>query len=209
MFVYSVKSSKLKVVLLIVLCVVAAVAFLLASSMSKKASTQGGITLKANNSEQRIAFLSQFGWDISHDPIEVCEVIIPSEFDKTYEDYNKIQKQNGFDLEKYKGMRVKRWTYEIKNYPGYPAENSCIRANMLVYDGLVIGGDVCSVELNGFMHSFDMPKNNAGTTTATSDGSTKSATKAPTTVTTAVVTKAPDTTVKAPITTVATTAKAH
>ncbi|MEG1614056.1 MAG: DUF4830 domain-containing protein [Oscillospiraceae bacterium] len=166
MFVYSVKSSKIKVVLLIALCILAAVAFLLASSMEKKASNQGGVSLKANNSEQRVAFLSQFGWEISQDPVEVCEVIIPAEFDKTYENYNKIQKKNGFNLEKYKGMRVKRWTYEIKNYPGYPSDSGCIRANMLVYDGLVIGGDVCSVELNGFMHGFDRPQKDGTATTA-------------------------------------------
>ncbi len=165
MFVYSVKSSKVKVVLLVALCVVAAVAFLLASSTSKETSNLGGVSLKAENAEQRVAFLSQFGWEISKDPLEVCEVIIPSEFDKTYENYNKIQKNNGFDLSKYKGMRVKRWTYEIKNYPGYATDSGCIRANLLVYDGLVIGGDVCSVELNGFMHGFDMPKSSAITTT--------------------------------------------
>lgn len=182
MFVYSVKSSKIKVVLLIALCVLATVAFLLASSMEKKSANQGGINLKANNSEQRVAFLSQFGWEISPDPIEVSEVIIPSEFDNTYENYNKIQKENAFDLEKYKGMRVKRWTYEIKNYPGYPSDSGCIRANILVYDGLVIGGDVSSVELNGFMHGFDMPQRDSTSTTAgganktcaTSSGTTKS-----------------------------------
>lgn len=160
MFVYSVKSSKIKVILLIALCTLATVAFLLASSMDNKAANKGGISLKANNSEQRVAFLAQFGWEFAQDPVEVSEVIIPSEFDQTYEKYNEIQKDQGFDLETYKGMRVKRWTYEIKNYPGYSADTGCIRANILVYDGLVIGGDVCSVELSGFMHGFDKPQQN-------------------------------------------------
>ncbi len=162
MFVYSVKSSKIKVVLLIALCTLATIAFLLASSMDNKAANKGGINLKANNSEQRVAFLAQFGWEFEQDPAEVAEVIIPAEFDQTYEKYNKIQKDQGFDLELYKGMRVKRWTYEIKNYPGYSADAGCIRANILVYDGLVIGGDICSVELNGFMHGFDKPQQEGG-----------------------------------------------
>ncbi|MGB4023807.1 MAG: DUF4830 domain-containing protein [Acutalibacteraceae bacterium] len=162
MFVYSVKSSKIKVVLLIALCTLATIAFLLASSMDNKAANKGGINLKAGNSEQRVAFLSQFGWEFDKDPTEVSEVIIPAEFDQTYEKYNKIQKEQGFDLEPYKGIRVKRWTYEIKNYPGYGSDSGCIRANILVYDGLVIGGDVCSVELDGFMHGFDKSQEDSG-----------------------------------------------
>ena len=42
-------------------------------------------------------------------------------------------------------------TDEIENYPGQ-AEG--VRANILVYKNKVIGGDVCSVELDGFMHGF-------------------------------------------------------
>ena len=37
-----------------------------------------------------------------------------------------------------------------------PTDGS-IRANLLVYDGVVIGGDVCSVALDGFMHGFERP----------------------------------------------------
>lgn len=53
----------------------------------------------------------------------------------------------------YAAKRVKRWTYRVTNYPGYE-DKSCIQATLLVYDGQVIGGDVCSVELEGFMHGF-------------------------------------------------------
>ena len=120
-----------------------------------------GIVLKASDTKERVAFLSQFGWEVSEDPLEVAEVIIPTEFDETYKAYNDIQKKQGFDLEKYKGTRVKRWTYEIKNYPGYAGNSGCIRANILVCDGNVIGGDICSVELDGFMHGFKVKENAA------------------------------------------------
>ena len=36
------------------------------------------ITAKASDSAERIAFLSQFGWKINEEPVEVTEVIIPS-----------------------------------------------------------------------------------------------------------------------------------
>ncbi|MBR2893486.1 MAG: DUF4830 domain-containing protein, partial [Clostridia bacterium] len=46
------------------------------------------------------------------------------------------------------------WSYEIKNYPGYENTDGVIRGNILVYDGIVIGGDICSIELDGFMAGF-------------------------------------------------------
>jgi len=51
------------------------------------------INLKAGNSEQRgWLFCHNIGWEFDKDPTEVSEVIIPAEFDQTYEKYNKIQK---------------------------------------------------------------------------------------------------------------------
>ena len=114
------------------------------------------MSIKASTHEERMAFISQYGWEVDEEPVEVQEVIIPSEFDDTYTAYNEIQKDQGFDLSVYAGMRAKRWTYIIKNYAGYENKD-CIRVNILVYDGLVIGGDVCSIELDGFMHTFQMP----------------------------------------------------
>ena len=37
-------------------------------------------------------------------------------------------------------------------------------ANLLVLDGRVIGGDICSVELNGFIHGFVNPNDTASLT---------------------------------------------
>lgn len=157
MFVYSVKSSKIKMVILVLLVVLLVLAMLLVTRLHQPAEADSVLNIKAENAEQRVAFLSQFGWSFDEDPVEVAEVIIPPEFDEVYEKYNAIQKEQGFDLTKYQGKRVKRWTYAIKNYPGYAADSGCIHANLLVYEGQVTGGDVCSVELNGFMHGFDYP----------------------------------------------------
>ena len=90
---------------------------------------------------------------MEEEPLEVKEIIIPAEFDDVYEKYNDIQKEQGFDLTAYCSKRVKKWTYKVTNYPNYEGSD-CIRATLLVFDGKVIGGDVCSVELDGFMHGF-------------------------------------------------------
>ena len=159
MFVYSVKTSKSKIIALIVAVVAIIVAVVMVAGKSTSpAATDSQINIKAENAEQRAAFLSQFGWEFAPDPVEVTEVIVPSDFSKGYTEYAEMNKAAGFDLEPYKGLRAKRWTYEILNYPGYENKTGYIRANVLVYEGMVIGGDICSLEQGGFMHSFERPE---------------------------------------------------
>lgn len=160
MFVYSVNRRQLKF-FGIILCLLAMgiiLAFLTKDSIS--AANTGEKSLKASTAEERIAFLSQYGWSVDEEPLEVKEIIIPAEFDDVYESYNAIQTEQGFDLTAYCSKRVKKWTYKVTNYPGYE-DSDCIRATLLVFDGQVIGGDVCSVELDGFMHGFVSPVNNS------------------------------------------------
>lgn len=159
MFVLSVKKTQIKRVLIISAVVAAALAlllFLYGDKESSPAAKSGdGIVLRAANEEERQFFISQFGWQTTGEPVEVTEVFIPEEFDEVYTRYNETQKKdNGLDLSKYKGKRVKRWTYAVTNYPGYENSEDCVRINLLVYSGLVVGGDVCSTELDGFMHGF-------------------------------------------------------
>ena len=172
MFVYSVnkKQIRLAVVIigLILMCII--LAFLTKESVETvKLSKTNPL---ARNSDERIAYLAQFGWSVDKDPLEVKEIIIPAEFDDVYEKYNAIQLEQGFDLSNYKLQRVKKWTYKINNYPGY--ENTdCIRATLLILDGKVIGGDVCSVELDGFMHGFVNPVTVTENTSKTADENRK------------------------------------
>lgn len=157
MFVLSVSSSKIKkyifpVLVAIILIITAVICIF--SGKDTNVNTEPGISYKASNSKERLSFISQFGWAVDEEPCEVREVIIPEEFDNVYNNYNEIQKKQGLDLTEYCGKRVKRWSYIVKNYPGYKENDECIRINLLVFDGSVIGGDVCSVELDGFMHTF-------------------------------------------------------
>ncbi len=157
MFVLSVKSDKaIKIALcfLIVCALTIGAVISVAMENTVPVSNTGVISMKAETHEERMTFFSQFGWEIDENPAEVKEVIIPEEFDETYEDYNDIQRQQNLDLEKYKGARVKMWSYNVLNYPGYEGTEGIIRGNILVYDGVVIGGDICSNELGGFMHTF-------------------------------------------------------
>ena len=156
MFVISMKSEKLKKYLIIALvCALTTIGGIISVTKdSTPAAKVGGVNMRAGTAEERIAFFSQFGYDISEDPLEVKEVVIPTEFDETYNKYNEIQKSQGLDLSKYRGKRVKMWSFAIKNYPGYETTADTIRGNILVYDGVVVGGDISNIELNGFMVGF-------------------------------------------------------
>ena len=105
---------------------------------------------KGETYAQRVAFLKQFGWECGEEE-SIKDTIIPNEFDNVYTSYNNIQLTLGFDLSNYKGKTVKLYTIKINNYP----ENSeYVYASVLVYEGTIIGGDIHSTELSGFMHSF-------------------------------------------------------
>ena len=110
---------------------------------------------KIRDNDDRIEFLSQFGWKVEDEPLETVEVVIPTEFDTVFAGYNEIQKAQGLDLGKYKKKTVTRYTYEVTNYPDY---NGTVHANVIVYRNRVIGGDICTADVDGFIHGFE--KNN-------------------------------------------------
>ena len=67
-------------------------------------------------------------------------------------EYNEIQRRQGLDLSAYKKKSVMRYTYAVKNYPDYDGE---VLVNILVYKNTVIGGDVCSADVSGFVHGLE------------------------------------------------------
>ena len=107
---------------------------------------------RVKNDDDAEKFLAQFGWIVDATPVEVTEVTMPSEFDKIFAAYNEIQRGQGLDLVKYKRKKLTRYTFEVKNYEGYEGR---VLANVLVYRGKVVGGDICSADVEGFVHGFE------------------------------------------------------
>ena len=110
---------------------------------------------KVKTNEDRVNFLKQFGWDVNETPKEEVTMKVPAEFDKVMNSYNEIQKNQGLDLSKYKGKEVVRYTYEITNYPDY---GETVYANVIIHKNRVVGGDVCSADVTGFISGFAMPE---------------------------------------------------
>ena len=157
MFVVSLSSKKLRIVCLTAFCciIISIVAGMVLYKYSKTdaLNTELSVNNSASDINEIAAFISNFGWEIKEEPDEIREIIIPVEFDDVYSGYNEIQLSQGYDLREYSGEKAKNWTFTVLNYPGYENQE-CIKINVLVYNGNVIGGDVCSVKLDGFMHGF-------------------------------------------------------
>lgn len=161
MFVYALRANTLRFFAIIGIALIALVSLILfvpnyeiATTSTILAETEKIRYDKIKTDEDRIAFLGQFGWDAAETPLEQTDVTVPAEFDKILKSYNEVQKQQGLDLTKYKGKTVTRFTYEIKNYPGYDGK---VYANILVYKNRIIGGDICSADVKGFIHGFKAP----------------------------------------------------
>ena len=157
MFVYSMRAGTIRffgVVLAALAVLVALIAFV---PVLEPVSAEAVVEVekinydKIRTNEDRIAFLAQFGWEVEQEPEEETTVAIPAEFDKVLGAYNELQKNQGLDLSKYASRTVERYTYRVTNYEGYEGE---VLANVLIFRGRVIGGDICSAEQTGFLHGF-------------------------------------------------------
>ena len=161
MFVYSIRSATIKFICAIVLSVtvlVALVALIPTYSNAGAANAKPVANIsysKIEENSDRLNFISQFGWKVDEKPVEEVEVTIPAEFDKVYLGYNEMQKEQGLNLAKYKGKTVMRYTYNVTNYPDY---DDTVYISLLVYKNKVIAGDVCSADVNGFVHGFAAPE---------------------------------------------------
>ena len=109
---------------------------------------------KIRSAEEAAAFLSQFSWQVEATPVEIRTVTVPEEFDKVFSAYNEMQKEQGLNLAKYKKKDVVRYTFSVTNYPDY---EGTVYANVLVYRNRVVGGDISSAALDGFVHGFEKP----------------------------------------------------
>jgi len=154
MFIYTVKASKLKFFALL-LCSVAVLLTL--AAVIPGAEDFGDVAVVTYNygnirtNDDRVSFLKSFGYEVETEPLEVKEVKVPEKFDSVYERYNDVQRAQGLNLKRYAGKTAMRYTYRITNY-GSP--ESATYANLLVYDGSIIGGDVCALGENAFIHGF-------------------------------------------------------
>lgn len=146
MFVCALKMTKKQLISLMVCLIVLIVAIILSVAKPDR-STSAWRPIEAGSEEQRQAFLASLGYEV--DSPEVEEVLLPEVFDEVLEQYNALQAE-GMDLKPYHGKRVKVWSYQVRNYP---VEGEVL-AHLYLYENKIIGGDICSPAMDGFMHGL-------------------------------------------------------
>lgn len=144
------------------LCCCLAVIVALALTLGQRAVTTAAEVSNIRDNDDRIAYLAGLGWQVSAQPISTEELLIPETFDESYASYLALQSEQGFDLTNYCGKRIKRYVYEITNYP---TGEDAVQAALLVYRNRVIGGQVQSAS-GSFVHSLAMPQPSASPDTS-------------------------------------------
>lgn len=135
LFARSVKFNKKRIIGVIV-TIIAIAALVFAFSLYIDKSHE----IEFNSGEEYLAACGFSSQLIAED-----EITIPENFTPVYEEYNQMQKEQGFDLKDYAGEDCTRYTYKITN------SDDDIQATFLVCNGKLIGGDVHQQRYGGWI----------------------------------------------------------
>ena len=150
MFMMTTKVNKMKIA--VALGAVAAFIAVLVLLLSGRQSVSTGADMRISSNDDRIRFLSSFGWEVVTSPAESSQVRIPAEASAVFDRYNALQKAMGYDLTPYAGKTVMRYVYTIKNYPG---ATEPVYATILIASNQVIGGDITDTSATGKIQGFE------------------------------------------------------
>ena len=92
---------------------------------------------------KRMVYIRGLGLDVDEEGFTSKETQIPEKFSDVYLNYNKLQKQGGFDLSQFKGKSVTVYSYPLKN--------SDKILTLIVCEGQIIGGDIAETKIGGKM----------------------------------------------------------
>ena len=143
MFIITAKCSKRRVVKILLIF-----ALLLSLFLALRACRHSSPppVIAAGTNEERIAYLASLGWEVNDQPIETLS--------EPYLSYNDLQLSQGFDLTRYCGQTLSRYTYVVTNYPN--ASLPC-QADLYVCGGALAAGDIVCTGENGFMAGLAFP----------------------------------------------------
>lgn len=149
MFIFTAKLSKFKLLAIAGAAVLVVLLVVILANRSSAADITQTAAAKLETPESRVEYLAQLGYTVAQDPVKTQEVRIPKEFNEVYEQYNTLQKTQGFDLTKYRGKGVMQYVYQVENYPDGGEEP--VYATLLLYKGKLIGGDLSRGGADGFL----------------------------------------------------------
>jgi hypothetical protein len=155
---YTVRATSLRFALVLVLSVSVLVLLLLFGGGESVYAMADGEVIHysgVRTKEERMDFLKQFGIEVKEESEQTENFTVSETLDRVLLSYNELQKKQGLDLSKYRSREVKRYTYKVTNFPDY---SGTVMANVIVYKNRVIGGDLCSSDVTGFICGFEGKK---------------------------------------------------
>lgn len=137
--------TKAKALRIIILC---AAAILLLMSLRYIVSLR---QTSVKTLQGREMFLNELGWEIDPESEEYRDVVIPEELEGVMDEYNRMQRAQGYDLSPYCGQTCRQYSYTVTNYPDY---DGSVIVTIYIVGRQVVAGDVHTASASGFMHSI-------------------------------------------------------
>lgn len=148
MFICSVKLATLRFVGIIVLSVTVLVGMTVFYTAEEPVLSGTDVRYDGMYTEtDRRDFLAAVGYRATGDAKSTVEYTLPPTLDAVLLGYNELQKEQGFDLAKYTGKTLTRYTYEIENYEGHEGK---VYANLITYRDRIVAADMTG-EGNSFV----------------------------------------------------------
>ena len=104
-----------------------------------------------STAEGREMFLNELGWEIDVTSEDCRNIVLPERMEGIMADYNRMQQEQGYDLSKHGGEDCKQYSYFVTNYPNC---SQTVIVTLYIQGKTVIGGDIHTAEINGFMHGL-------------------------------------------------------
>lgn len=153
LFIWTAKVNRRRIALVMAAVLIGLLTLLAVILGGRSAATVAAVSPKGiKTAEDRLSYLSQWGWQAKESEVAVEELHLPREFGPEYEKYLSLQKEQGFDLTDCAGKRVRRYTFDILNYP---TGASGVQAHLLLCRSTVVGGEIVGED---FMHGLAMPE---------------------------------------------------
>ena len=114
-----------------------------------KVSSVGTNMPDGSTNQKRVWYLESKGISAKDSDVFLKEITIPEEFVNVYSEYNDLQKMAGFDLSDYKGKKATLYTYPVYG---------TTEVHLIVYNGVIIGGDISDTRYGEKMKPLDNKK---------------------------------------------------
>lgn len=141
-----IKSKKFFIILGVFIILLTTVLFVVFRDNPNTAEFDGKTySLRADSDKEISEFADFFGLKIDDEPMYMKNILIPSNFNNIYLQYNDLQKQIGLNLEKYRGQSCTLYSYAIISPEN---KKNCV-LNLIIHNDIVIGGDISEREYGG------------------------------------------------------------